>query len=178
MDSAALRMWTDLLDLDGFEVVEAASDRAGKVRRLTVVPTGVGAALCPACGTATADRHACRDRAVVDLPACGWRTELVVRLSQFECGHCGRYFTPGHPALAEGAHATERFLDRLADHATRGDVSAAAQFLGVPEKTAERWYYDHLERARRTPASGLMPVASLGIDELSVKKGTGSSAAC
>lgn len=179
MDSAALRTWTDLLDLDGFEVVEAESDRAGKARRLTVVPTGVGAALCPACGAATADRHACRDRAVVDLPACGWRTELVVRLWQFECGSCGRYFTPPHPALAEGAHATGRFLERLAEQATHGDVSAAARFLGVPEKTAERWYYDHLERVRREPGGGGgQPVRSLGIDELSVKKGTAGSAAC
>ena len=183
MDRAALQMWTDLLDLGGFEVVEAESDRAGKARRLTVVPAGVGAALCPACGAATADRHACRDREVVDLPACGWRTELVVRLWQFECGHCGRYFTPGHPALAEGAHATERFLERLAGHATHGDVSAAARFLGVAEKTAERWYYAHLARVRREPGGGGgggggQPVRSLGIDELSVKKGTGSSAAC
>jgi hypothetical protein len=28
MDAATLWMWTDLLDLDGFEVVEAESDRA------------------------------------------------------------------------------------------------------------------------------------------------------
>ena len=181
MDTAALQMWTDLLDLDGFDVVEAESDRAAKVRRLTVVPTGPGIALCPACGAATDDRHACRDREVIDLPACGWRTELVVRLWQFECGSCGRYFTPPHAALAEGAHATERFLGRLAGQATHGDVSTAARFMGVPEKTAERWYYDHLQRLRRGKPSGGgggEPIRSLGIDEISVKKGTASSAAC
>ena len=180
MEPAALQMWTDLLDLDGFEVVEADADRVGKTRRLTVVPTGDVAAVCPGCGAATADRHACRDREVVDLPACGWRTELVVRLWQFACGRCGRYFTPAHPALAEGAHATRRFLGRLAEYATHGDVSAAARFLGVPEKTAERWYYGHLERLGRDKpgGGGGEPIRSLGIDELSVKKGTASSAAC
>ncbi len=180
MGTAELRTLTDLLDLDGFEVVDATSDRAAKVRRLTVVPAGAVAAVCPACGGATADRHACHDREVADLPLGGWRTELVVRLWQFECGGCGRYFTPRHAALAEGAHATERFLGRLAEYATHGDVATAARFLGVPEKTAERWYYDHLERRQREPAAaaGLKPVRSLGIDELSQKKSTVSSSAC
>ncbi len=178
MDTADLRTLTELLDLDGFEVVEAAADRAAKLRRLTVVPAAQPAALCPGCGAATADRHACHDREVADLPLGGWRTELVVRLWQFECGRCGRYFTPHHAALAGGAHATERFLDRLAEWATHADVSAAARFLGIAEKTAERWYYEHLERRRNEPAKALEPVQSMGIDELSLKKGTGSSSAC
>jgi transposase len=177
-----LRMLTELLDLEGIEVVEATSDRAAKLRRLTVVPAAPAACLCPACGAATADRHACHDVEVVDLPLGGWKTSLVVRLWQFECGRCGRcgrYFTPHPAALAAGAHATERFLDRLAELATHADVSAAARFLGIAEKTAERWYYEHLERRRREPAAkDLEPVRSLGIDELSLKKGTGSSAAC
>ena len=185
MGSAELQTWTELLDLEGFEVVEATADRAAQVRRLTVVPAGAAAAaaaaLCPACGCASADRHACHDRAVVDLPLGGWRTELVVRLWQFECGRCRRYFTPRHAALAAGAHATERFLDRLAEYATHGDVAMAARFLGIPEKTAERWYYDHLGRRQReaaAAAAGLKPIRSLGIDELSLKKSTASSAAC
>src|SRR5215218_9655471 len=73
----ALGMLTGLLDLDGFEVVETAEDRATKVRRLAVVPTDV-AGLCPHCHRATDDRHACHDREVADLPLGGWRTELVV----------------------------------------------------------------------------------------------------
>ena len=174
----ALGMLTGLLDLDGFEVVEAAEDRARKARRLTVAPTEV-AGLCPHCGRATDDRHACHDREVADLPLSGWRTELVVRLWQFRCEACGRFFTPRHPALAEGAHATERFLQRLAGLATHADVATAARFFDIPEKTAERWDYDHLERRRaEAPPPGLQPVRSLGVDELSTKKGTAGSPAC
>jgi transposase len=168
---------TGLLDLEGFEVVEAAHDRAAKVRRLTVAPTEA-AGLCPHCGRASDDRHACHDREVADLPLGGWNTQLVVRSWQFRCDHCRKFFTPRHPALAEGAHATERFLERLAELAKGGDVSAAARFFGVAEKTAERWYYEHLERRRTEPRRDLHPVRSLGIDELSTKKGTGGSAAC
>jgi transposase len=175
----ALGMLTVLLDLEGFEVVGAAEDRATKARRLTVVPTTGVAGLCPHCGRATDDRHACRDREVADLPLGGWRTELVVRLWQFRCGACGRFFTPRQAALAEGAHATERLLERLAELATHADVATAARFFGVPEKTTERWYYDHLERRRaEPPPPGLQPVRSLGVDELSTKKGTAGSPAC
>ena len=177
---ARLSTLTGLLDLDGFEVVGAAEDRATKVRRLTVVPADV-VGLCPHCGRPADDRHACYDREVTDLPLGGWRTELVVRAWQFRCDGCRKFFTPRHPALADAAHATGRFLDRLAELATHGDVAAAARFFGVAEKTAERWYYDHLadlERRRKDPPKGVEPVRSLGIDELSTKKGTGGSRAC
>jgi transposase len=176
MLSTELRTLTDLLDLNGFEVVAVESDRIKKVRRLTVTPTAA-TSLCPHCGRATSGRHACHDRDVVDLPLGGWKTELVVQLFQFECDSCGKFFTPHHPVLADGAHATERFLDRLAEWATHGDVSAAARFLGVAEKTAEKWYYDHVQRRLAEPMKDLKPIECLGIDELSLKKDTGNSAA-
>jgi transposase len=177
MRSSDFRTLTELLDLDGFEVVEAASDRSSKLRRLTVTPIAI-AGLCPHCGGATNERHACHDREVVDLPLGGWKTQLVVRLFQFRCAHCDKFFTPSHPALAHGLHATERFLERLAEYASHGDLSSAARFTGVAEKTAERWYYDYLERQRKEPRVDLLPIRSLGIDELSLKKDTASSAAC
>lgn len=184
MEPAELRTLTELLDLDGFEVVEATSERGVKLRRLTVVPLEI-AGLCPHCGAATAERHACCDREVMDLPLGSWKTKLVVRLFQFRCEHCDKFFTPLHVSLAPGAHATERFLERLADLASHSDVSAAARFAGVAEKTAERWYYDYLERRRTEPAAStgsgpakdLQPIRCLGIDELSLKKDTASSAA-
>lgn len=177
MDAVDLGTLGELLDLDGFEVVDAASDRAGKLRRLTVTPKQI-AGLCPHCGQASGERHACHDREVVDLPLGGWKTRLVVRLFQFRCRRCDKFFTPHHPALAEGAHATGRFLEKLAEYAGHGDVSSAARFLGLAEKTAEHWYYDYLERRRKDPPGDLKPVRCVGIDELSLKKDTGSSAAC
>ena len=178
MDASDFSTLSELLDLEGFEVVEVSSDRGGKLRRLTVVPTRI-AELCPHCGQATGERHTCHDREVEDLPLGGWKTQLVVRVFQFRCERCDKFFTPRHPALAEGAHATERFLERLAEYAGHGDVSTAARFMGVAEKTAERWYYDYLERRQKEPAAKeLSPICSLGIDELSLKKDTGSSAAC
>ena len=167
---------TSLLDLDEFEVVEAARDRRNKLRRFTLAPK-VAVGLCPHCSGVSEERHTCHDRVVVDLPMGGCRTELAVRLSQFRCAACDKFFTPRFAALAEGAHATERLLSSLCELAGRSDVSTAARFFGLPEKTVEGWYYAYLERKRKSPGPDLQPVKSLGIDELSLKKNTGNSAA-
>jgi transposase len=168
---------TSLLGLDEFEVVETSRDRREKTRRLTLVPR-VHVGLCPHCHGVSDERHLCHDRIVTDLPMGGRQVELVVRLSQFRCAACDKFFTPRFAALAEGAHATERLLERLAELASHSDVATAAGFFGIPQKTAEGWYYQHLERKQKEPAPHLQPVGSLGIDELSLKKDTGNSAAC
>jgi transposase len=178
----ALATFTSLLDLEEFEVVDAASDRRAKLRRFTLVPKVAVAGLCPHCQKVTGERHLCRDRHIADLPMGGYRTELVVRLWQFRCPACDKFFTPRLAALAEGAHATERLLERLAELASHGDLTTAARFFGIAEKTAEGWYYQYLQRQRKQRESssspGFQPVRSLGIDEISLKKDTGSSAAC
>ena len=105
-----------------------------------------------------------------DLPLVDRAVELRVRVAQFWCSPCGRGFTPPVPELAAGAHATERFLAREAELIRHGDVTQAAQFLRVPEKTLERWYCAWVERQHDTT-----PATPIGIDELSLKKSTGSS---
>jgi transposase len=172
-----LAMLTSLLDLPEFEVVESSWNRGEKIRRLTLVPKAI-VGLCPHCHGVTDDRHVCHDRIITDLPMGGQQVELVARLSQFHCRACDKFFTPHFAALAEGAHATERLLERLAELASHSDVATAARFFVIPEKTAEGWYYQYLERKRKDPAPHLQPVRSLGIDELSLKKDTGNSAAC
>ena len=176
-----LAVMSSLLDLEEFELVHWGQDRAKRLRTFTVVPK-LRVGLCPHCRRAgdcrvSDERHLCRDRTVMDLPMGGWRTELVVRLWQYRCPACDRFFTPRFAALAEGAHATERLLERLEELIARSDVCAAARFFGVAEKTAERWYYQHRKREREQPQPALEPIRSLGIDELSLKKDTGNSAA-
>jgi ubiquinone biosynthesis protein Coq4 len=77
--------------------------------------------------------------------------------------------------LAPGAHATERFLEQAARLIRFSDIANVAQFYGVPESTLGRWYYDYVERQQQVPPAKLKPIRSIGIDELSQKKSTGSS---
>jgi transposase len=167
--SNALDLWTAILDLDGFQVAHVRRDRPTDPIRLTVIPT-LPLGLCPHCqhATDTVHRRHTSDP-VKDLPIGPHAVELLIRSYQFACAHCGRYFTPAAPAFAPSAHATERFLAQAARLIRCSDLANAAAFLGVPEKTLEKWYYDHVERQRQQPAK-LQPIRALGIDELRMKK--------
>lgn len=170
-----LALWNGVLQLDEFEVVHQAEDVAGKSLPFTVVPNA-GAALCPHCGGRCGKTQQTRDReGIRDLPIGERAVVLRVRVSGFRCDACERCFTPPYRSLAEGTHATERFLERAAAIVRHSDSSNAARLCGVPEKTLERWYDDDVERQQRQPAPELKPITSVGIDELAQKKGTASS---
>jgi transposase len=163
--------WTSVLNLEDFEVVHQRHVAAEKVWRLTVIPR-VAAGVCPECGRVSTDRHQTRDRERIhDLPIGDSRVELTVRTFQYRCAACEQCFTPPSAALAEGTHATERFLERCAQLIRTGDVRNAATFFGLPEKTLERWYYEFLERRQPAATAAAEPIRSIGIDELSLKKG-------
>lgn len=173
-DEQRLELWGEVLQLDELEVVHQREDADTRTIHLTVIPRhGVG--VCPCCGELSQDVHQRRDReGIRDLPIGGRQVELRVRVSQYWCRRCEKAFTPPLASLAEGTHATERFLERCATLVRHGDVARAAAFLGLPEKTLARWYYEYVERRQQQPTAELKPIRSLGIDELSLKKSTAS----
>jgi transposase len=155
-------------------VVSERRDTPSDPVRLTLVPTSE-VALCPHCGGLTDDVHRRLDSDPIrDLAHGPQAVQLILRSYQFHCELCERYFTPTCPHIAPGAHATERFLGQAARLIRFSDVANVAAFLDVPERTLERWYYDYVERRATRPPSGegLLPIRSLGIDELSLKKTT------
>jgi transposase len=165
-----LTFWTNFLRLDGFRVVHVRTDRPTDPVRLTVIPTTV-VALCPHCQRPcdTIQRRY-QSEPVKDLPLGPKAVELIVRTYQFSCPHCDHYFTPPAPAIAHGAHATERFLEHAARLIRFSDIANAAAFLDVPQKTLEKWYYDYVERQRQAPSVAPQTIRQLGIDELALKK--------
>jgi len=100
---------------------------------------------------------------------------LKIRVFQYQCEHCDHLWTPHSPIVAEGTWATARLVARAAELVRRSDVANAATFLGIPEKTLERWYYEYVESQRKAANAAAEPIRSLGIDELSLKKSTVSS---
>ena len=168
-----LHYWTQLLRLDGFQVVHLRHDTPADPIRLTLIPT-TALGVCPHC------HHCCdaihrrseSDR-VRDLPFGPQAVELVIRTYQFSCPDCHCFFTPSSPVFAAGAHATERFLEQAARLIRFSDSTNAAAFFGVPEKTLERWYYDFVERQRQSPPITAKPIKQIGIDELKFTHGSG-----
>jgi transposase len=104
------------------------------------------------------------------LPLGAQAVALIIRLNQFECTRCGCFFTPTSPVFVPGAHATERFLAQAARLIRFSDITNAAAFLGVAEKTLEKWYYAYVTRQQQTPTVAAQPIRQLGIDELALKK--------
>ncbi len=170
-------LYTQLLGLRDFEVVDVLEEAQGKQRRLVLLPR-IAVGICPHCGRVCDQRHECHQWAVRDLPIGSMATMLEVRFWQFHCADCEKFFTPHYAEIAPGTHATERLLERMTEMVGFSDIRNTAKFFGVAEKTLESWYYPFLERKRQRPAEEIKPVRSLGIDELSLKKSTGSSAAC
>jgi transposase len=170
MTAPPLLFWTNLLRLPDYEVVYCQEEADLQMYRLTVAPKHP-LAVCPHCGKVCETIHQTRTRErIKDLPISNYAVELSVRVSQFACGRCGHCFTPAIPFLAEGSHATERFLKRAAQLVRSSDLSNAAAFLGVPERTLGDWYYAYLQRRQPASDQKLKPVRRLGIDELSLKK--------
>jgi hypothetical protein len=110
------------------------------------------------------------------LTKCLFRNAGCSSTPQYECERCERFFTPSYPAVAEGAHATERFLAHCARLIDFADIANVAGLFGVPKRTMARWYYDYIQRRQQHPLPApLKPIESIGIDELSQKKSTDSS---
>jgi len=172
-ESDQLDFWTKLLRLDGFRVAHIRKDTPTDPIRLTVVPsTPLG--LCPHCHRACDAIHRrWESNPIKDLPLGPQPVELIIRTYQFACPHCGHFFTPPAPVCAPGAHATERFLEQAARLIRFSDIANAAAFLGVPEKTLEKWYYDYVERQRQASSPPPRPIQQLGIDELKLTHGSG-----
>jgi transposase len=169
-----LAFWTELLNLPGYIVVHVQEDVAHRMC-VTIKPRhAIG--VCPHCGKATDTVKQCRTRdEIADLPIGTHAVVLLARVGQFECPRCEQCFTPPLGFVADGAHATERFLERAAELIRCADVANAAKFFRVPEKTLERWYYDYLERRQPPAAAPGEKIRRLGIDELSLKKDTDNS---
>ena len=175
MTGTTQAFWSRLLHLPGFVVAHVEEDVQSRRYGFTVTSEHrIG--VCPHCDKACEEVHQTRTRErIQDLPISGYAVELKVRVCQFMCDQCQCAFTPTTPFLAEGAHATERFLERAAELIRSSDLANVSKFYSLPEQTLARWYYDFVERRRAAPNPALKPMRSIGIDELSLKKSIGSS---
>lgn len=175
MCSADYSFWTQLLHLPSYHVVFGQEEPDFPRYCFTVTPIEA-VAVCPHCGKVTDCIHQTRSRTHIrDLPLSNYAVELTVRVHQFECPRCSHCFTPPVPFLAEGAHATERFLACAARLIRTSDLANTAAFLGVPERTLAKWYYDYLQRRPSPCQEKIKPVRHLGIDELALKKKTNAT---
>ena len=166
---------THLLGLSGFCALHVLPSEDGSLQITVAAKIRMG--VCPHCQSVAREVHQSRPaKDIHDLPLGKSPVRLKVLVDQYRCGHCRKAFTPAIAFLAEGSHATERFLARAAEMIGFGDIQNTAAFFRVPERSLGRWYADYVGRrtnSARTPLA--KPVTRIGIDELSLKKSTASS---
>ena len=166
---------THLLGLSGFCALHVLPGEDGSLQITVAAKIRMG--VCPHCQSVAREVHQSRPaKDIHDLPLGKSPVRLKVLVDQYRCGHCRKAFTPAIAFLAEGSHATERFLARAAEMIGFGDIQNTAAFFRVPERSLGRWYADYVQRrAAPSKTAPAKPVTRIGIDELSLKKSTASS---
>ena len=82
---------------------------------------------------------------------------------------------PNSSGLWVGSSAGERGLMTYAEFEQIRDQAQGFASVMASESSLGRWYYDYLERRQQSPVGPpVKPISQLGIDELSLKKSTGS----
>lgn len=128
---------------------------------------------CPLCLRPTAQVNQYTRRQVRDLDMSGRQVWLEVRVRQFVCPDCERYFGEELGFADSGKSFTHRQAKWIFECCARQPFTAVGALLDVNAKTVERLYYQHLHAELDLPAR-YAAVRRLGIDEISHRKGKGS----
>ena len=161
---------TRLLDLSDFAVTAVEYDahldclvvRCAHMRDVAV---------CPACGTLSAQAHQYKPRAVRDLALAGHACRLEFTARRFKCVPCRRPFTEPLETVAPQARCTRRYEQYLFAQCRGSTIQDVCRRERLGYKTVEGRYSRLAARQHAAADSG--PVRRLGIDELALKKGRG-----
>ena len=125
---------------------------------------------CPNCGKATTTIHQYYSRTLRDLNMGSRHVHLVVKMRQFYCQSCHRYFSESLPFADLNKEHTHRQTDYMFCLARKQSYSEVAAIVDVSPKTIERLVLAKCETLIDVPRR-YAQVRRLGIDEQSHRKG-------
>ena len=128
---------------------------------------------CPHCLRPTSQVNQYTQREVRDLDISGRQVWLVVRLRQFICPDCDRYFTERLSFADPGKSHTQRQAKWIFECCAKQPFTQVGALLDVNAKTVERIYYQQVNAQLDLPAR-YAAVRRLGIDEIAHRKGKAS----
>lgn len=131
-----------------------------------------GESICPQCGLSTGEVHQYDKRRVRDLDISGKEVWLSLRIRQFVCIPCNRYFHERPDWLLPGKSYTRRQAKWAFLMCNKQAFTEAGSLLNMCPKTLERLYYEQGE-AQLNLGQRYKQVRQLGIDEISHRKGKG-----
>ena len=162
-----LAFYEDLLGLPDFQVtaLEKTPTKLTIHGRLRVAP-----APCPVCQQPTGVVHQTEVRQYRDLKISAREVWLHVRLPQFHCVRCGRYFSPPPRWVAPGKSYTLRQAKWVFELCEKQSFTQVAALVNMAHTTVERLSYAQADAHIDLPAR-YAQVRQLGLDEVSHRKG-------
>jgi len=161
------QFYQDLLSLEGLTVTLIESSPQRILIHANYV---VESAPCPVCSGPTRVVNQYDTRKVQDLSISGKEVWLNLRLPQFVCPRCQRYFMATPDWIMPGKSYTRRQAKWIFELCAKQPFTEVAALVNLSHKTVERLYYAWAERAVNI-AERYSRVRRLGIDELSHRKG-------
>ena len=127
-------------------------------------------AKCPVCLKTTQKINQTDRRKFRDLKISAHEVWLYIKVPQFYCPHCNRYFFKNPPWVASGKSYTKRQSKWIFEMCKKQAFTQVAQLVDMSAKTVERIFYEETERRLDLPAR-YANVRKIGIDEIAHRKG-------
>jgi len=125
---------------------------------------------CPSCMNPTTAINQYDTRKVQDLKISGKEVWLHLRIPQFYCEECGRYFTHQLDLIEPGKTYTKRQAKWIFELCSKQPFTEVAALVNLSHSTIERLFYRMAKQKVDLPKR-YAQVRKLGIDEISNRKG-------
>lgn len=125
---------------------------------------------CPCCLGKTSSVNQYDTRKVQDLRISGKEVWLYLRIPQFFCPDCNRYFTQKLNWIEPGKSYTKRQSKWIFELCSKQPFTEVAAIVNLSHKTIERLFYGLAQQKINLPKR-YAQVRKLGIDEISNRKG-------
>jgi transposase len=132
--------------------------------------TDCGCGNCPQCGEPTSIVNQYDSRQVRDLDISGKEVWLYLRIRQFACPVCNRYFSESPDWIMPGKSYTKRQAKWVFEMCAKQPFTEVGSLLNMCHRTVERLYYEEAE-ARIDLPGRYARARKIGIDEIAHRKG-------
>jgi len=159
--------YEELLGLEGLKI-HSIEKMPGKI--ILHCETENDSGTCPQCGEPTSVVNQYDSRQVRDLDISGKEVWLHLRIRQFVCYPCKRYFNESPDWIMPGKSYTRRQAKWVFEMCAKQPFTEVGALLNMSHRTVERLYYEHAHRQINL-SQRYANVRKIGIDEIANRKG-------
>lgn len=162
-----LEFYEDLLGLSDLKVTSIEKSPTKYIFHCRYMK---GTSTCPVCLEPTGNINQTDVRRFRDLKISEREVWLHIKVSQFYCPTCNRYFFHNPDWVVSGKTYTKRQEKWIFEMCGKQAFTQVAQLTDMCHKTVERLFYDYARKSINLPER-YAQVRKIGIDEISHRKG-------